>query len=130
MDILKKAGDLLWEATFGLLRSYQDKTVELAKIEAVSLYVKSVQVVRQHLLFLIAVLFSLMVVAVTLLVVPIALILCAPWTVPAKAIIIFVFGVVYLSIPAVILFQVFSEKRWMQITLADEWLGKVTNNKN
>ena len=130
MDILRKAGDLLWDSTIGLLKAYQDKTVELAKIEAVSFYVKGVQVVRKHLILLILVIFSLMMLAAGLLVVPIVLILCAPWTMAVKAAVVFVFGAIYLAVPGSVLFHVFSEKRWMQISMADEWMNKVANHKS
>ncbi len=130
MDILKKAADFVWDSTIGLLRQYQDKSIQLAKIEAVSFYVKSVKMLRRQIFVILLVMGALVMLALGLLVVPIVLILCMPWSLMVKAMTIFLFGALYVAVPGTFLWVALSEKKWMEFSMADKWMAEVTNHKS
>ena len=84
--MLKKFTDLLFDATVGLVREYQRKTVELAKITAATYYLQGIHTLRKHCISLCLVFFSALVLVVTLVVTPVALLMLAPWSIPVKMI--------------------------------------------
>ena len=85
------------------------------------------QAIRRHIILFLIGMFFLMMLAVGLLVLPIALVLCLPWSTTVKVSVIAGLGAVYITLPAVALSWVLSEKRWMRFTMAEEWLSKVTD---
>ena len=64
MDFLKKFKGLLLDATVGLVKQYQSKSIDLVKLEAAACYVRGVQLLRRQVFLLTVVLFLVVTAAV------------------------------------------------------------------
>lgn len=129
IPVIKKFAGLLYDATFGLAKQYQEKTVELAKIKAAEYYLQAMQHVRRHLLAIMSIVFFLLLVAVTLAVFPVALIALSSLSVKAKFISIGALGVAYLLFSLIVISSLFSEKRWMKLAGSADWVDNFVKNK-
>ena len=103
-----------YDATIGLLKIYQKKILEYVKLTISAVYLQVLKVVRQHVWLLLLTVFAAMLMAVTVVVVPVALILVAPWSSGLKAFYIAVLGLIYAGTVVACLQNVFSEERWMK----------------
>ncbi len=124
---LDKIQGLLYDATFGLLREYQKKTLELVRITAASCYLQGIKGLRQAAIVFFLVTLASVVFAVALVVVPVAVILVLPWPAMQKAAAISVFGLLDIGAALVFLFHLFSEKRWMKITRTEKFIDEIKN---
>lgn len=118
--MIKKITDLLLDATVGLLNQYQRKSVELAKLAATAGYVQGVKIVRKHSLFLFLVILCMIMLSVTLIATPIALVALAPWSVRAKILSVLGLGLAYAILSLVFIQRLFSEKTWMRFSGASD----------
>ena len=129
IPVLKRFSGLLYEVTFGLAKHYQEKTVELAKLKAVEYYLQAMKHVRHHVLVITSILFCLLLVAVSLVVIPVTLIVLAPLTLKAKFVSLGVLGVVYLTFSLIVISSLFSERRWMKLAGSADWIDSFVKNK-
>lgn len=127
MPFLDKLSDLVYDATLGLLKQYQEKTIGLAKIHAANTLVKAVRAVRRQSLLFVLLVLCLFVLAAGIVILPLALVFLSPWSAGLKAFLILLLGIFDIAIPAAVLSRVFSEKKWLKFTHAQELLDKATN---
>ena len=120
-----KAGGLAYNATLGLLKQYQQKTLELVRVQAALLYTQTLRIARKHLLLLCVLLFGTMVSAVALVVIPVVLVLLTPWSTAIKAVCLLILGSTYIAGTAWIFLVLFSEERWMRYSGVREWLDEI-----
>ena len=107
------------------LKSYLESAIELLKIKAVLGYINCIKSVRRIFLLWCFLVFCLVLLAVGLGLVPLALCLFMPWSPQTKAIIAISFGAVYIIVPLIIMLTVFSQKRWMKISGANDLVNNV-----
>ena len=120
-----KLYDLAHDATIGLAKQYQQKTLELVKITAASAYLQVLRSVRAHALLLIALAFAVTLLAVAAVAVPLALVMVAPWTFAVKAILILSLGLAYALVALFCLRNVFSEEKWMKASGFQELMDSI-----
>lgn len=123
--MLKKFADLFYDLTIGLVQQYQSAAIDLAKIEAASMYIKTVKKIREHLVAIFFLTLFFVIVGVGIVMIPIAFVVCAPLAFKVKAILIAILGVVDICIPLAIANRYLSEETWMKLSKSDEILEKV-----
>jgi hypothetical protein len=123
-----KVADLAYGATLGMLKQYQQKTVELAKITLVSLYVQALRATRRHLLLFCLLIFGTVVSAVATVVIPVVIVLLTPWSAAIKAGILLVLGSCYIAGTAWVFLVLFSEDRWMKISGMKDFLDQISSS--
>jgi hypothetical protein len=128
--MLKKFADLFFEATIGLARDYQRKSVELAKITAASYYLQGAKALRKHYVALFFVFFYTLTLVMTLVLIPVTLLILAPWDILAKMISVCVLGVVYAGISLYYILYYLSEERWLRFSGCDELIKKIAADRN
>lgn len=126
-DFLDKLGRFLYRATIGVLKEYQEKSIDLAKLATATAYLHSVKTLRRYALYLLAAFLLLVVLAFSIVMVPLAFIALGPWSGEAKLIALAIFALVYLVIPAVLLKDFLSEKKWMQISRSEKLVESLTD---
>ena len=109
----------------GLVKSYLESVFELLKIKAVLGYINCIKSVRRIFLMWCFLVFCLVLLAVGLGLVPLALCLFMPWSPQTKAIVAISFGAVYVIVPLIIMLTVFSSKRWMKMSGANDLVKNV-----
>lgn len=122
--LFKKFTAVLYDVTVGLLQQYKRTTIDLAKIELATLYVKAIKIIRQEILIAILILFGVIIFANLLALIQMAILLYAPWGVPARIAAAATCTVVFALLPLAVILRFFSQSRWMAITKADEMLVK------
>jgi len=122
-----KIQGLLYDATFGLLNDYRKKTLELARITAVSLYLQSLKELRKAAVALFLITLASVVFSVAAVVVPVAVVIVSPLTPLQKMLAILFFGVLDMGAALVFMFHLFSEENWMKITKSQEMVDKIMN---
>lgn len=109
----------------GLVKSYLDSVFELLKIKAVLCYINGIKTVRRIFLMWCFLVFCLVLLAVGLGLMPLALCLFMPWSPQTKAIVTISFGAVYVIVPLIIVLTVFSQKRWIKVSGANDLMSNV-----
>ena len=125
MDFLKKFKGLLLDATIGLVKQYQSKSIDLVKLEAAACYVRGIQLLRQQILLLAAILFLVAVSAVAVIVVPLVWLALVPIPHNIKIWLALLLGLLDLGLPLGFLAKLLSEKKWMELSKSDELLASV-----
>ena len=125
MDFLKKFKELFLDATVGLIKQYQSKSIDLVKLEAAACYVRGIQLLRRQVLLLAAILFLVATAAVGVIVVPFVWLTLAPWPIGVKLWLALFLGVLDISLPLGILAHHLSEKKWMELSKSDELMESV-----
>ena len=128
MDFLKKFKELLMDATIGLVKQYQAKTLGLVKLEATAYYLRMMQLIHRQILVFLLVLFLVMVAAAGLVIVPLALLVLVPLTREAKLVLALLLAIADIGAPLLILNHFLSEKKWMEITKANEMIDHAMKN--
>ena len=126
--VWNKVYDLAYDATIGLVKLYRKKTLELVKITAASVYLQGLRVARKHLLLVFCAIFAAMLSAVAVVVVPVALVMIAPWSTGVKVVWIAALGLVDTGIIFVCLKSVFSEEKWMKASGFQELLDSINTD--
>ena len=127
-DVFQRIGDFFYGATIGLLKEYQEKSIDLAKLAAAAAYVHSIKTLRKYCLYLLAAFLMLTVLAFSIVVVPLAFITLGPWSANAKLIALACFATAYLVIPMFLLKDFLSEKKWLQISRSEKILSNLTDD--
>ncbi len=112
-----------------MVRSYFRSLLDLVKIRAAVGYVNGVKVTRQLFMLWCALVFCLVLLAIGLALIPIALCLFMPWSAETKAIVAISFALVYIIVPLILLLTIFSQKRWMRISKANELVNSILEKK-
>ena len=120
-----KLSDLAYDATIGLAKLYQKKTLEFIKISAASMYLQGLKMARKHMLLLFSGIFAVLVLAVTVVAVPLALVMVSPWTAGVKALLIAGIGLVYATATFLALRSVLSEEKWMKASGFQEFVDSI-----
>ena len=102
-------------------------TTKLVRIQAVLLYVRGVKGARLAVLAGMLLLLALGVLLTGFLLIHIAVLLYLPWTLRAKALLLFACGLTYLLAAGGFLCAVMREKSWMRASKARELVDKVTS---
>lgn len=128
-DWFEKIGEFFYGTTIGLLKQYQEKSVELAKLATATAYVHSIKTIRKYCLYLLAAFLMLVVLAFAIVVVPLAFIALGPWSANAKLVALALFALIYLVVPLVLLKDFLSEKRWLQLSRSEKILQSLTDKE-
>ena len=120
LDAIKKLKETFIDSTFGLLFRYQKNVLSLAKIHTALFYLKSIQALRKQVLFVVGAIFTLLFLAVALVVAPFMIVLVAPIAVKVKFFLICFLAVLDLGVPSIVLAKGLSEKKWMELFKSDE----------
>ena len=123
--ILGRVSNLAYDATLGLFKQYQQKMLELVRIQIGTLYAHALRITRKHLLLLTLVLFGTMVSAVALVVIPITIVLLTSWPAAIKALCLLILGCGYVGGTAWIFLVLFSEDKWMVLSGMDDMLQDI-----
>ena len=128
--VWSKLSDLAYDATIGIAKEYRKKALELVKITAAAYYIQALSILRKHFLLLFLLVFTVVLLAVTAVVVPVAMVLAAPWTSTVKLVCLAVLGVVYSASILAGLSHLFSEEKWMKASGFQELLESIhTDNQ-
>lgn len=120
---------LLYGSTIGLLKDYQNKTLELIRITAATYYLQGMKALREVAMLLAGVLFAVVVLSIAIVVTPIAVIMVSTLSAPIKACLILAVGLAVAGAALLALSNIFSEKRWLELTKANEMVEKILNEK-
>ena len=128
--MIRKFADILYDVTLGLLKQYQSRAVDLARIEAATLYLKAVKALRNHALAAAGIIFCFVFMAVALVIIPLSVVFCLPLPPAAKITAILALGILDICVPLAFLNRFFSEETWMKISRSDELIGKVMDRQS
>jgi hypothetical protein len=113
----------------GRIEAYCLTMLELLKIKAAIAYLGIIRGARRFVIVLVVLVFCAVILACGFLLVPIALLLFAPWQPHTKALVGIIIGAAYILIPLFAASVLLSEKRWLRISRADELLRSIKNWK-
>ncbi|HTL69891.1 MAG TPA: hypothetical protein VL404_01225 [Candidatus Eisenbacteria bacterium] len=122
--LLRKLSAVAYDVTVGLLQQYKRTTIGLARIELAALYVRAVKLIRQECMIFTLLLFAMIFLANVFAVIQMAILLYAPWSVPGRIAAAIGFGIVSAVLPLLAVLKFFSEKRWMEMTKAEELIAR------
>jgi hypothetical protein len=123
--MLKKFADLLYDATVGVVKDYQRKTVELVKITAATYYVQGIRALRRYFVTVFLAVFFTLTLVVTVVVIPVALVMVAPLGAGVKMLSVCLLGLIYVGVSWYFISNLLSEKRWLRFSGSDEFIDKV-----
>jgi len=108
-----------------LTSTYLEPSLEKLKLRAAIYYLEGVKGAHRILILICLLVFVITLIGAGLVMVPLALLLFMPWEPATKAIVGIIIGAIYLLVPAIALFSLLSEKRWMRLTGATDILRKL-----
>ena len=114
--IVGKVSGIAYDATMGIFRQYQQKALELFRIQMAAIYAQILKIVRKHVLLMCMLIFGTMVSAVALVVIPVTIVMLTPWSPVMKALCLLILGSCYIAGTAWIFLALFSEQRWMKLS--------------
>ena len=120
---------LFYDATLGLAKEYRRKTLALVKITAGSVYLQLIKLARKHLQLLFLAIFASGLVAVTVVVIPVAIILVTDWPAETKIVCLSGLGLVYIAAVALSLHFLFSEEKWLKASGFQELLDSIPTDR-
>ncbi len=129
LGLFDKLKGLAYGLTLGLLKEYQEKTAQLIKMQAATFYLKGVQLMHRQILGLAALVFILTVLAVAVVMVPIALVALSPWTATTKMVVIAGLGILDVALSLWIISQMLSEEKWLEITKSNEIIERLRSGE-
>ena len=122
-----KVTDLAYEATIGIAKEYRKKGLELLKLTAATYYIQALSLVRKHFILVYMLAFSVVLLAVTAVVIPTAMVLASSWVTSTKLIVLSALGIVYATGVLFCLRYLFSEEKWMKASGFQELLDSIDN---
>ncbi len=117
--------DTVYDATIGLLKQYQEKTLDLVKIMSLRFYVQGLKLFRKHLVLVFFLIFTVILLAVSVVVIPVAMVMLTSWASQTKILCIGLLGLLYIGITAGLMSLLFSEEKWMQVSGVKELLDEL-----
>lgn len=122
--VLRKLSGVAYDVTVGLLMQYKKTTVDLARIELATLYVRAVKLVRQECLIFTLILGGLIVFANLFAVIEMAILLYAPWGIAGRIVAAMGFGLLCSIAPLLVVLKFYSQDRWLAMTRADQLIER------
>jgi hypothetical protein len=107
------------------VKTYVEPWIRLLKIKAATFYLEGVKGARRIVILLCLLVFVITLIGAGFVLIPLALLLFAPWEPQTKAIVGIAIGAFYLLVPLVVMFLVLTEKRWMAVTGAQRMVKKL-----
>ena len=120
-----KLYEFAYDATVGLAKLYQQKTMELVKLTAASAYLQILKVLRKHLVLLFAAFFAVILTAVAAVALPVAAVIVTDWNGSTKLAVLGILALFYVSVCVFCLRQIFSQKKWMKSSGIQELLDSL-----
>ncbi len=99
-----------------LKEEYLDQLIRTVKVQAADAYLEGMKTARRILILFCLVIFVAALIGAGFVMIPIALLLFAPWEPQTKAIVAVAIGSAYVLIPLAAVLFTLSEKRWMALT--------------
>ena len=122
-----KVSSLAYDATIGLLKQYQVKLLELTKITLASFYIGILRTARKHFLLFCFLFFGTMVSAVAAVVIPVSVIVLAPWSFAMKIVCLLVLGSFYIGGTAWVFLLLFSQENWLRVSGMKDLLDSISS---
>ena len=116
------------DSILGFLDRIQKGSIRMVKITAATYYLKGLQQVRRQCLVLLAALLCALLVAVAMVVIPVAVVLCLSVTPAVRLTLLGLLGVLYVVCPLWTASRLFSERNWIKFFKADELVAEAMND--
>lgn len=111
------------------MRVYVEPTVDVAKVKATIYYLEAIKAIRLIVMLIAVLLFVVTMFGAGLVLIPIGLVIWAPWTLETKLLVALIIGGVYLLVPIIGVRILMSEARWMRLTRADKLVHTVLQDQ-
>jgi len=108
-----------------LFGRWLDRWLGRVEMEAATLYVAGVRKAREAFIALLLALLFLLLLMIGFLLMHVALFLWLPWSLPARALTLFILGVVYFGGGLMVVFRLTSDRAWMKFTKVDRLLARL-----
>jgi hypothetical protein len=103
-----------------------DGVLDSLKTEAAVVYVAGVRKARQAFIALLGLAFFMLLALCGFVFIHVALFAWLPWSLPTKALVLLILGVVYLGGGLVVFLGLSSDRAWMKFTGVDRILGRLS----
>jgi hypothetical protein len=103
----------------GLFDRWMGRVLESLRTEAAAVYVAGVRKAHQAFLALLGLALSLLLALSGFVLIHVALFAWLPWSLPAKALVLLVLGMVYLGVGLAVILGLSSDRIWMRFTKVD-----------
>jgi hypothetical protein len=107
-----------------IVNRWCEGVLDRLRIEAAIRYVDGVKKARQGFIALLGTFLLALLMMSGFLLIHVALFVWLPWSVPVKALILLILGVVYLGIGLAFVLKITSNRAWMEFTGVDEVLDR------
>ena len=118
---------------FGLLSAlfgrWLDRLLGSLEMEAATLYVAGVRKAREAFIALLFALLFLLLMMIGFLLMHVALLLWLPWSLPARALVLFILGMVYFGGGLAVVFRITSDRTWMKFAKVDRLLARLVSHR-
>ena len=108
-----------------LVHRWVGRVQDILQIEATAVYVAGVRKARQAFVALLGLALFLLLALSGFVLIHVALFAWLPWSLPAKALILLVLGVIYLGGGGAVVLGISSERTWMRFTKVDRILANL-----
>ena len=108
-----------------LFRRWIGRLQDILQIEAAAVYVAGVRKARQAFIALLGLAVSLLLTLSGFVFIHVALFAWLPWSLPAKALVLLVLGMVYLGGGLAVVLGLSSDRTWMRFTKVDRILANL-----
>jgi hypothetical protein len=126
--VWEKITHLAYDSTFGLLKQYRRKLLELVRIALASVYLQFLRAARKHLLLCCFLFFGTMLSAVAAVVVPVAMVILMPWSLAMKMVCLLVLGSLYIGGTAWAYLFLFSQENWMKLSGMNDLMEGISSS--
>jgi len=114
------------DALVGWLKEeYLDQLIRTVKVQAAAVYLEGMRTARRIFILFCLVIFVAALIGAGFVMIPIALLLFAPWEPQTKAIVAVAIGAAYFLIPLAGILFALSERRWLALTGTRDTLKKL-----
>jgi hypothetical protein len=108
-----------------LCRRWIGRVQDMLKIEAAAVYVAGVRKARRAFVALLGLALSLLLALSGFVLIHVALFAWLPWSLPAKALVLLILGVVYLGGGLAVVVGLTSDRTWMRFAKVDRILARL-----
>jgi hypothetical protein len=108
-----------------LFRRWIGRVQDILQIEAAAVYVAGVRKARRAFIALLGLALSLLLALSGFVLIHVALFAWLPWSLPAKALVLLVLGMVYLGGGVAVVLGLSSDRTWMRFTEVDRVLASL-----
>ncbi len=114
----------------GLCGRVADAALTIAKAEAAAAYVRCVLKVREAFVALLSLATFLLLALAGFVLIHVALFAWLPWSMPVKALVLLMLGVVYLGCGLAAAFAISSDRTWMKFAKVDKLLEAIGSRRD